>query len=128
MAILLVAIVSRLDAGKVRWRGEGRPNLVGDADIASVALDASDRERVADRLRWLLFNGLELQRNWRAPLEPSIARELGERLGDGTRACQTAERVRDRQRPVAQLLHPLLERRPQLVGRRAAIRSLRSET
>ena len=100
--ILLIAIVPRFDTRARRDRREWRPNLVGDADTAIVTLDAGDREQGADRQPWFLLSDLEVERDWLAPLGPGILGKLGERVGDGIRAGQAAERVRDRPRAGAQ--------------------------
>lgn len=127
VVVCVVAIVSRLAArtGSMRW--EWWADRVPDADAITVAHDAGDHQRVADRQRWFLFNGLEVERDRPAPLGPCILRQHGQRLGDSSRASQDAERVRDRLVPVAQLLQSALERWPQLRGRLFPIRSLGGE-
>ena len=63
MAVLLVAIVTPLNAGTVRPRRERRPYPVSDADTASFTLDPGDHERIFDRQPGLLFDDLEVERD-----------------------------------------------------------------
>ena len=67
-AVLLAAIVTRLDARTVRRRRERRPNLVRDADTASFTLNAGDREQMPDRQPGLRFDDLEDERDRHDPL------------------------------------------------------------
>jgi len=69
----VIAVVSRLAVRATGLSRKWRMDHVHDADAVTVPLDAGDRERVADRQRWLPFNGLEVKRDRPAPLRPRDA-------------------------------------------------------
>ena len=84
-------------------------------------------EHVSGRQRRLIFDDLEVERSRHDALRLGVLPEFGKRVFDGARALQGAERMRDRQRGVAQLPQARLEGRPERLSRLRPIGGPRGE-